>query len=976
MNCTKCHLHEDAETVKVSSRGSDNPVILFVAEAPGKNENKKGIVLIGPAGKKLDSLIKYSGLDPTLCRFTNVVRCIPYKDTYRGVRPPTDEEILACRGYLETEIITKNPVYIVPLGATAVKFFLPKSKSVTSVRGKKFVTEFPSLSFRYEKLRRWLTAKNLDDSNFPYSENATQIRKQLEKAKDLGFELKTKNYTVIPTYHPAAILRRGTNDSLDIEGRMLEDFSLIKKYVGGDKEDCNYRLLTTIDDVKKSYNEIKTLYRRRKIDRISIDIETTSVGETKKDKDYIGSMAFLSSFFDMVLFSISYGDGSAITIPWNHPESPFVDDRLSLDILINLTNELLDEIPVVGHNLTFDIKGLRKLGINVKKVVGDTYLSSWTLFNDTVKHGLEDLATKFTNIVAHKSELNETMDSIPLWVPLEDKYLDDRVLNNVPKFCIEDEQFNIYRPRSMMDISIDIVHKYCCLDADTTLRLDCIFNDMMEKRGLLEPHTNLTVESILPLSDIEYSGVRVDLPVLEKAFVEYSDLLDSYYKFFNDLGYLSEAKGIIEFNTQKKVKEVKLSSSRIKATILYDILDLPIVKETKTGPSTDKETLKMLLSECNELRSASNDPDEEYYQHRIDVINKFKEFNKFFKLFTSYIKPIPTYVDEYSYVHTNIGNRTTDTGRCNCWKPSLHTIPWKSIIKNAFIPDHDDGLIGISDYSQVELRILGLVSGDKRLLKAFLEGKDLHRYVASIVLNKPENEVTEAERRRIKTVNFGIVYGRGAGAIAVQEEISKEQAQGIIDRVFEEFPGVGEFVRRQHEIVHRDMQVITISGFTRLFPEGVYSDDQLERRAQNTPIQGPASDVNLYAMNYLYRMMKKLKLKSRIWCIIHDSICKSISPDELLTVLRATEKCMVTLTPRNLKWLKVPLECDFELGVSWGNLVKCKLLSDRKIEIDGISEDHDKILDRMSRWSSVPTVESKKMYTKEEKSCVKSVLIF
>jgi uracil-DNA glycosylase family 4 len=956
--CIKCSLCKDAETVKVSSRGSEDPIILFVGESPYKDEDRKGKAFVGSVGKKLDQIIKSSGLDLDICRFSYIVRCIPYNDTYKGVRSPTFSEIEFCKDYLEAEIFSKNPIYIVPLGLVSIKFFLPKVTTVKSVRGKKFVVEFPSLDYRYKKLRRWINYKGI---NLPYANTNKQKIAQLEDAIELGFVLNQKKYTLVPTYHPAAILRRSSDDILNIEECMLDDFLLLNKYMHGSEEKATYKLLKTLDEVKESYNLIRDLYKKREIDRIGIDIETISVGNTKKDKDYIGGMAFLCPFFDMVLFSISYGEGKAITIPWNHPESPFLDDRLSLDALIYLTNELLEEIPVVGHNLTFDNKGLRKLGINIKEVAGDTYLSSWTLFNDTINHGLEYLATKFTKVIAHKSDLQEAMDLVPSWVPLEHKYFDKTY--KVPRFCIEDETGVVYRPKSMMDIPLEIVHQYCCLDADTTLRLDIIFNDMMDQRDLIESHINLTVESILPFSDIEYNGVRINLEVLKKAFVEYSNMLDGYYKYFEDLGYFDEAKSIIEGNTGKKVKKVKLSSSRVKATILYDILDLPVVKENKTGPSTDKESLKMY----NELMAVADEINKPYYQHRIDVINKIKEFNKFFKLFTSYIKPLPTYVDKNNYIHTNIGVRTTDTGRCNCWNPSLHTIPWKSIIKYAFIPDYDDGLILISDYSQMELRILGLVSGDKRLLQAFLDGKDLHYYVSSIVLNKPESEVTEAERRRIKAVVFGIVFGRGAGAIAIQEGISKDEAQETIDRVFEEFPGVEEFVREQHTIVHQYMEVKTISGFARIFPEGVYTDDQLERRAQNTPVQGPASDVTMYAMNYLYKLMKQLKLKSRIWCTVHDSICKSIYQGELLTVMRATRKCMVDKIPRKLKWLTVPLESDFELGVSWGELVKCKLVDNERIEIDGLIEDHDKIITRVRNWDNKPIVEDQHKYFKKEK---------
>jgi uracil-DNA glycosylase family 4 len=909
--------------------------------------------------------MELAGIKPEWCRWTNIVRCIPKNENRRGVRPPGFDEIEACRDYLEAEILSCQPVYIVPLGKTAITFFLPNANSVKGARNKRHIVEFPSVYWRYKKLRRWLDIKKIDKpALFPLVHTDKKMQAQLEIAEKEGFpHIETSHFTLWPTYHPSAILR----GNREYEQCMVEDLSYLKYKVTGDSASSGYKTLTTLEEIKDYYENTKMLYRTGQIKHVVYDIETTALE------------IYLCPFYELLGFTITHNKDTPAFIPFNHPESPFWEDRLALNAIVSMSNDFLAEVPIVGHNLKYDVQGSWKEGINVKKVADDTYLGSWTLFNDTVNHDLGSLATRWTDVIAHKEDMQLALAALPKWMPLESKYHRDD--GEIPRFCIEDDNGKLYRPSHMGDVDLDLVAKYCCNDGVATDKLQDVFYRMMQDYNLWEPHQALTVPSVIPVSKMERDGILINTELFAKVQPEFEARLTDEYTWFDGHGYLEEAKRILERRKQdrgikswkvepariaKKVYPSKLSSSHIKRVILYDILGFPVSKTTKTGePSTDKEALNEYLNECIK-HVGSNRDNNKYYSHRVELLKRLLAFNKDNKLYTSYIKPIPTHADENGIGHCSFGIRTTDTGRFNCREPSWHIIPWHSIVKKAIMPHRPDGLILIVDHSQVELRILAMVTQDERLLRAFLEGKDLHSFVASIVLQKAESEVTKAERRRMKTVNFGLIFGRGAPAIAIQESITIEAAQETIDGFFRMFPKVKKWIERQHNLVHRNMQVWTCSGFRRLFQEGIFNDGQLERRAQNTPIQGPASDLTAHGMINVQSVLDRTSLLSKLWATIHDSLCFSISPGELYSIALLAKKCMVDMPERDLNWLSVVLRADYEVGVTWGELMEMEVLSGGKIKIDGKTTYFEKFADVVMQWDKAPELLESKIHMEED----------
>ena len=939
--CTKCKLYRDAITVKVSSRGAERPLILFVAEAPGKTEDLHGTVLIGKAGKKLDSILEEVGIQQEWCRFTNTVRCIPHGDA-GGVRPPDLDEISSCRAYLEAEILVTNPVFIVPLGMTAIRWFTPTARSVSGFHGTRFYVDIPSVRWRYEKYRKWLELKGRADS-VPLVYSDEHMRAALVDASKIGFPtIPVRSFTVFPTYHPAAILR----GNMEAEQHMTQDLRYLRQQITGDSAVPwdKYQFLMTLEDIRKAYEDLKQLYLAGQIKYLVSDVEVTTLD------------IYLCEYFDLLCFCLSWGSGKAILIPFNHPESPFYRDKLALGAIVSMTNDLFSLIPLVGHNFKFDTHCFWKVGINPQTVYDDTYLASWTLFNDTCDHNLELLASRNTGMLSHKEQVQLAFDALPKHVLLDPIF--HRADGEIPRDCIEDDKGDLYRPKHYGDLNLSMLGLYCCADGDATGRLQVVFEGMLRDQGLWDPHQQIAVRAVLPFARMERDGIKIDTKMFGEAAVDFEKRLESKVQWFRDHGYLKEAYTIVSSQLKKPPKEAKLSSPNIKKAILYDILQFPVLSRTNTQqPSVDKHALQQMLDSC--LKYKGKDQDKHgFYSHRIEALSNMMSFNRDNKIYTSYLKPIPKYADKFHIAHTSFGIRTTDTGRFNCRDPSWHIIPWHSIVKKAIVPLCDDGLILISDFSQMELRILAMVTQDPDLLQAFHQGKDLHLFTASKCYQKEEDKVTKAERRNSKAVSFGLVFGRGAAAIAAQLGISIDEAQDIIDLWMNAFPAVAKWIKKQHKLVHKNMEVWTCSGFRRRFQEGLYNSGQLERRAQNTPIQGPASDATGYAAIRAQEILGKGKattLHSTVWGTIHDALCFSIWPGELYKIAMLAKKVMVDIPTRELDWLQVPLNNDYEVGVTWGELMEMKLLKTYgHVELDGPTEYYDRFFERVVNWGVVP----------------------
>ena len=385
------------------------------------------------------------------------------------------------------------------------------------------------------------------------------------------------------------------------------------------------------------------------------------------------------------------------------------------------------------------------------------------------------------------------------------------------------------------------------------------------------------------LANMEIEGIRVDKKVLEEMGTEIKIKLEIITRAIYN--YAGE-----EFN---------LNSPKQLGEILFDKLKLPGAKKNKKGYATDIDVLKKLT---------------EY-----PIINKILEYRALAKLYSTYIDGIISTIREDGKIHTIYTQTLTRTGRLSSIEPNLQNIPMRSeygrLIRKAFIPE-DNSVILSSDYSQIELRVFAHLSGVNDLINAFKEGVDIHTKTAMDIFKVPMEGVTKNMRRQAKAVNFGILYGISSYGLAEDIGIPVKEAKEFINKYFETYPGVKDYMDKEIDEAKRNGYVKTIMNRKRVIEELKSSNYMVrsmgERMALNTPVQGSASDILKKAMVEINNIFEKENIKSKMLLQVHDELIFNVYNDEIDKV-----KDIVYNTMTKVFELKVPLDVDIELGNNW-----------------------------------------------------------
>lgn len=385
------------------------------------------------------------------------------------------------------------------------------------------------------------------------------------------------------------------------------------------------------------------------------------------------------------------------------------------------------------------------------------------------------------------------------------------------------------------------------------------------------------------LANMEIEGIRVDKKVLEEMGIEIKIKLEILTR--DIYNYAGE-----EFN---------INSPKQLGEILFDKLKLPGAKKNKNGYATDIDVLKKLT---------------EY-----PIINKILEYRALAKLYSTYIDGIISTIREDGKIHTIYTQTLTRTGRLSSIEPNLQNIPMRSeygrLIRNAFIPE-DNSVILSSDYSQIELRVFAHLSGVNDLINAFKEGVDIHTKTAMDIFKVPMEGVTKNMRRQAKAVNFGILYGISSYGLAEDIGIPVKEAKEFINKYFETYPGVKDYMDKEIDEAKRNGYVKTIMNRKRVIEELKSSNYMVrsmgERMALNTPVQGSASDILKKAMVEINNIFEKENIKSKMLLQVHDELIFNVYNDEIDKV-----KDIVYNTMTKVFELKVPLDVDIELGNNW-----------------------------------------------------------
>ena len=385
------------------------------------------------------------------------------------------------------------------------------------------------------------------------------------------------------------------------------------------------------------------------------------------------------------------------------------------------------------------------------------------------------------------------------------------------------------------------------------------------------------------LANMEIEGIRVDKKVLEEMGTEIKIKLEILTR--DIYNYAGE-----EFN---------INSPKQLGEILFDKLKLPGAKKNKNGYATDIDVLKKLT---------------EY-----PIVNKILEYRALAKLYSTYIDGIISTIREDGKIHTIYTQTLTRTGRLSSIEPNLQNIPMRSeygrLIRKAFIPE-DNSVILSSDYSQIELRVFAHLSGVNDLINAFKEGVDIHTKTAMDIFKVPMEGVTKNMRRQAKAVNFGILYGISSYGLAEDIGIPVKEAKEFINKYFETYPGVKDYMDKEIDEAKRTGYVKTIMNRKRVIEELKSSNYMVrsmgERMALNTPVQGSASDILKKAMVEISDIFEKENIKSKMLLQVHDELIFNVYNDEIDKV-----KDIVYNTMTKVFELKVPLDVDIELGNNW-----------------------------------------------------------
>ena len=387
------------------------------------------------------------------------------------------------------------------------------------------------------------------------------------------------------------------------------------------------------------------------------------------------------------------------------------------------------------------------------------------------------------------------------------------------------------------------------------------------------------------LATMESTGVKVDQKQLEVMQVE-----------------LKERLSAIEAEIHRLAgEEFNINSPKQLSVILFEKLNLPVIKKTKTGYSTSADVLDKL-------------------EDKHEIIPSILLYRQLGKLQSTYIEGLLKVIHDEQKIHTRFNQALTQTGRLSSVEPNLQNIPIRleegRKIRKAFIPSEEDWVILAFDYSQIELRVLAHIANDEKLINAFKEDRDIHTQTAMDVFNSDADSVDDLMRRQAKAVNFGIVYGISDYGLSQNLKITRKDAQAFIDQYFISYPGVKQYM---DDIVHKaklDGYVTTLMNRRRYLPEitsrNFNQRSFAERTAMNTPIQGSAADIIKKAMIDLDHALKAEKFAARLLLQVHDELIIEAPKEEIERLLKLVPKTMIETVD-----LAVPLKVDASQGGSW-----------------------------------------------------------
>ena len=558
---------------------------------------------------------------------------------------------------------------------------------------------------------------------------------------------------------------------------------------------------------------------------------------------------------EIVGLSFSVIVGEAAYIPLAH-DYPGVPEQLSRSEILQILKPILEssEYKKVGQNLKYDANVLSNYGIELRGIAQDTMLESYVLDSTRTKHNMNDLAKVYLS----RSTIH-----------------------------YEDVAGKGVKQIGFAEVPVEQATQYAAEDADITLALHQVLAPKLaEHDALVALYENIELPVLNVLSHMEQAGVLID-----------SDMLAQ-----QSMGLANHIMALEQQAHELAGQSFNIASPKQIQAILYDQLNLPVLKKTPKGQPSTAESVLQELAEDYPLPA---------------LILKHRSMSK---LKSTYTDKLPLQVSQKTgRVHTSYHQAVAATGRLSSANPNLQNIPVRSEegrkIRQAFIAPVGYKVVA-ADYSQIELRIMAHLSGDKGLLDAFAKGEDIHKATAADVFGVSIDQVTVDLRRSAKAINFGLIYGMSAFGLAKQLGLGRKQAQEYIDLYFSRYPGVKQYMEETRELAKQQGYVETILGRRLYLPEinskNAARRQYAERTAINAPMQGTAADIIKLAMIAADKWVQDEQVDAKMIMQVHDELVFEVAEEKLDAYSDMIRQLMSSATQ-----LDVPLVVDIGVGINW-----------------------------------------------------------
>ncbi len=684
---------------------------------------------------------------------------------------------------------------------------------------------------------------------------AVKSKKQqtsLKESKEIALQSKVLATIVldVPVEFDVEVLRRSTPDYRTLQKYFhdLEFYTFIRDMIPA--EELGYAPFEDVEAAptlpEKQYSTILTddqlqqlTSELRQSGGFAVDTETTS--QYPMRAELVG-----------ISVSIQPHQGAYIPVGHRYIGAP---QQLPLETVIDALKPILEDpvLPKYGQNIKYDMIVLSHYGIQLQGVAFDSMIASYVLNPSKRSHSMDNLAEEFLKYrtitykeVVGKGAKQTTIDMIP----------------------------------------VERVTEYAVEDSDVTLQLTHFLKPELETHQLQQLYQNIEIPLINVLVRMERHGVKVDTDMLRE--------LSS--------GFATKMKRIEQGIFELAGQEFNINSPKQLGLILFEKLQMPFAKKTKTGYSTNVDVLTDLARAGYELPK--------------NVL----AYRQLSKLKSTYSDALPKQINpKTGRIHTSYNQTVTATGRLSSSDPNLQNIPIKTEegrrIRQAFIPEEGYVLLS-ADYSQIELRILAHVTEDNELLKAYQEDQDIHTKTATQIFGLPAPEITPAMRREAKTVNFSVIYGISAFSLSKDLNIPRHEAQRYIDGYFAFYTGVKQFIGDTITQAREAGCVKTLLDRIRYIPEIQSKNHSIrqfgERMAVNTPIQGTAADMIKLAMIAIHKRLDADYSAVKMMIQVHDELVFEVPEDAADTI-----RSLVVQEMESVLDLKVPIRVDARYGKNW-----------------------------------------------------------